>query len=192
MPSSSFLELRFSNYPTYKLDSIKFYLPELVCPIESYRCSNHLFGSQIPSFRNTTTIMALCAAFLTIKLRPDDDFNLHPICEGFQASVAHTINRCIVQPRRFIYECFGISRMGAPLLNKIFAIYNSNLKSRLKPIKVFFRSSFLSPATIRIYLNDALVTDQETFQQLLKCQLEQFYASSKSPVYTDKALTLVA
>lgn len=192
MTSNAFLELYFSKYSNYELEETKFFLPTLAVPIEAYRYAGQFQSTKTPLFRHTSGMVALAQTFVKIARDPSANFTHTPIQFGSRGSVAHAVNRCLVQPNRYLFDCFGYTREGNPTLRKLLAICNSNLKIPSKPIRIFFRPNFLAPDSVRIFLNGARVTQKGVLLEMEQDLESQFYQKSKSPILHTEKLSLVA
>ena len=174
MQNNPSLELYFGNTDTPGLYRTVFHAPGHDYPVVGVR--GPLFHSPSLPFIWCTSCMALSLLFISAVEHASSDQQLVlPLLEGNSASPAGTLGRLLNKGiRSWLHDIFGADASGRPLLNRIILLGNARGR-RQGPITATVRSSYLSPAAIKIFVDgEDISRDSVALRELHKKVLGEF------------------
>lgn len=171
------LELWFVDSSCPQLNKAVFCCKLLAEELVSFRGKSSGAYSGNRSFQWTSAVQALCQLVLRWILEQESGNNLYLPLKGKKGSSAASLDYALTKKPQWISDLFGSDSKGNPILLRMVKRSNSGFK-RGGPVGISLNSSFFKPSSVKIYLDDVLITKAEELLELLKAVENQW----KGPV----------
>jgi hypothetical protein len=124
------------------------------------------------TFQWTPGVKALCIVFLNAILRHvKKEKNYLCVLQGGKGSLASSLDYALNKQPDWLFDTFGADQQGNSYLRHLLLRSNSGRRQG-GPVRISLNEQLLSPRAIKIYVEDALITEPGELEQLARSILE--------------------